>query len=156
MWVKVFVAEPLLNILSVASVQHGHTGKLWHDAISSHQALLDALDVLVKHSSWRDSIVALLMWPVLWSLRHLGASWLWLWARQGLRMRCGGMDNNHTESMLGYACTPPLSGGTHTTAKLVGDGVACELQSAATISLSACIARPACHHCPLERTSPQH
>jgi hypothetical protein len=69
-------------------VQHGHTGNLWRDAISSHQALLDALDVLVKHSSWRDSIVALLMWPVLRSLRILGASWLWLWARQGLRLRC--------------------------------------------------------------------
>lgn len=69
-------------------MQHGHTGNLWRDAISSHQALLDALDVLVKHSSWRDSIVALLMWPVLRSLRYLGASWLWLWARQGLRLRC--------------------------------------------------------------------
>lgn len=72
----------------LACVQHGHTGNLWRDAISSHQALLDALDVLVKHSSWRDSIVALLMWPVLRSLRILGASWLWLWARQGLRLRC--------------------------------------------------------------------
>lgn len=55
--------------------------------MSSHEALLDALDVLVKHSSWRDSIVALLIWPVLWCLRHIGASWLWLWRRQGQRLR---------------------------------------------------------------------
>lgn len=80
-------------------MQHGHTGNLWRDAISSHQALLDALDVLVKHSGWRDSIVALLMWPVLRSLRYLGASWLWLWARQGLRLRC--------VSMYGAAATVP-------------------------------------------------
>jgi hypothetical protein len=69
------------------ALQHGHTGNLWRDAISSHQALLDALDVLVKHSSWRDSIVALLMWPVLITLRYLGASWLWVWARQSLRLK---------------------------------------------------------------------
>lgn len=75
------------NAVLLCRLQHGHTGNLWSDAISSRQALLDALDVLVKHSSWRDSIVALLMWPVLWSLRHIGASWLWLWARQGLRLR---------------------------------------------------------------------
>ena len=68
-------------------LQQGHTGNLWSDAVSSHEALLDALDVLVKHSSWRDSIVALLIWPVLWSLRYIGASWLWLWRRQGLRLR---------------------------------------------------------------------
>lgn len=68
-------------------MQQGHTGNLWSDAVSSHEALLDALDVLVKHSSWRDSIVALLIWPVLWCLRHIGASWLWMWRRQGLRLR---------------------------------------------------------------------
>jgi hypothetical protein len=67
--------------------QHGHPGSLWSDAISGRQALLDALDVLVKRSSWRDSIVALLMWPVLWALRHAGAGWLWLWARQSLGTR---------------------------------------------------------------------
>ena len=69
--------------------QNGHPGSLWSDPVSGRQALLDALDVLVKRSSWRDSIVALLMWPVLWSLRHVGASWLWLWARQGLGLRWG-------------------------------------------------------------------
>jgi hypothetical protein len=69
--------------------QHGHPGSLWASATSGQQPLLDALDVLIKRASWRDSIVALLMWPALWGLRHLGAWWLWIWATQSLGARWG-------------------------------------------------------------------
>eukprot|EP00882_Tetradesmus_deserticola_P013423 GHRQ01014252.1.p1 GENE.GHRQ01014252.1~~GHRQ01014252.1.p1 ORF type:complete len:609 (+),score=264.50 GHRQ01014252.1:262-1827(+) len=66
---------------------HGHPGNLWASATSGQQPLLDALDVLIKRASWRDSIVALLMWPALWGLRHLGAWWLWAWSTRGLGAR---------------------------------------------------------------------
>jgi hypothetical protein len=49
---------------------------------STQQPLLEALDVLIQRASWRDSIVALLLMPVIIGLRQLGAGWLWLTQRQ--------------------------------------------------------------------------
>jgi hypothetical protein len=64
------------------ATQHGNPARLWQSVTSTQQPLLEALDVLVKRASWRDSISALLLTPVIIGLRHLGRGWLWLTRRQ--------------------------------------------------------------------------
>ncbi|KAI8473405.1 MAG: Ion transport protein-domain-containing protein [Monoraphidium minutum] len=61
---------------------HGNPARLWGSVASTQQPLLEALDVLIKRASWRDSIVALLMLPAVMGLRQLGAGWMWVTRRQ--------------------------------------------------------------------------
>lgn len=66
--------------------QHGNPGRLWASVTSTQQPLLEALDVLIKRASWRDSILALLLMPVIIGLRQLGSAWLWI-TRQQMRTK---------------------------------------------------------------------
>lgn len=70
--------------------QHGNPERLWSSATSVQQPLLDALDVLIARASWRDSVAALLMVPLVVLLRRLGGAWIWATARRRQRRaRCG-------------------------------------------------------------------
>lgn len=71
--------------------QHGNSQGLWQSSDKAAAPFLEALDVLIKRSSWDESIVSLLLMPVIIGLRHTGA-WLprarnWLLARRSLKSR---------------------------------------------------------------------
>jgi hypothetical protein len=56
--------------------QTGHPGDTWTSALTD-EPLLGALDVLIKRASWQDSIVALLLMPIILGMRHAWQLWLW-------------------------------------------------------------------------------
>ncbi len=66
------------NMSATAIPQNGNPSGLWSSADAAQQPLLEALDVLIKRSSWKDSITAVLLLPLIKGLRHLGAFALWL------------------------------------------------------------------------------
>lgn len=74
--------EPVSSHAHTNHTQHGNPARLWASVTSTQQPLLEALDVLIKRASWRDSIVALLLMPLIVGLRQMGAGWLWLTRRQ--------------------------------------------------------------------------
>lgn len=67
--------------------QHGNPGRLWSSVASAQQPLLDALDVLIARASWRDSVAALLMVPLVVALRKLGGAWIWVTRRRQMRAK---------------------------------------------------------------------
>jgi len=62
--------------------QHGNPARLWQSVTSTQQPLLEALDVLVNRASWRDSISALLLMPVIGVVKKVGGWWLGVTRRQ--------------------------------------------------------------------------